>query len=155
MQLRFEISTISNVSSKFLITFVCCKKEYLKIISWREKISPRCNLSKRLASPLHHTLRLSRKTQQNYNIYKYIYTPSHRRNVVVDRRAFSRLEIGRVDSARNRFRVKRRQEGVADFLAKRDPTGKKVERSRCIMYSRDFPLLVVPFLSPFLTAADR
>lgn len=48
------------------------------------------NLSERLVSPFHRILSsLHRKTQQNYNIYIYMYTPSPGRNVAEDR-AFSR-----------------------------------------------------------------
>ena len=45
-----------------------------------------------------------------------------------------------IDRAIRRFRafLCKTREGRA-FLAKRNSTGKKVERARCIMYSRDFP----------------
>ena len=51
------------------------------------------------------------------------------------------LEIDRAIRRFQAFLCKTRG-GRADFLAKRNSAGKKVERARCIMYSREnFPLV--------------
>ena len=142
-KLRFEIS---NVFSKLSYNF--CKNEYSKIISRSENFTSRRSIqATRFYFPSHLSLK------QNYNIYikyKYIYAFA----LAKCRGGSSFLSARKLAASIRRFRAEsfpcKTQTGGRCRLSC-DPTGKKVERSRCIhiMYSRArFSVVPVSFTLP-------